>query len=116
MPTTTTGLFFVRKQKFVETAQDENGFRLTLRLLDRQGPGATEPYVVVWRGPEAYAWWAANGQQLSPGTPLHVELHNPRSFPGLTGPETRATASSLSLAPVAPSWAHRANHPAAAAA
>lgn len=107
MPTTTTGIFFVRKQRFAETSRDDNGFRLVLRLLDRQGPGATEAYAVTWRGAEAESWWREHASRIGPGTPLQVELHNPRSFPGLTGPETHASAHSLSLAPTAPSWQAR---------
>lgn len=105
MTTTTIGTFYLRKQQPVEATADERGFRLTLRLLDRQGPGAVEPYVATWRGPEAKAWWARHAQELTPGTPLQLQLHNPRSFTGPRGqPETHASVVRLELAPLAPSW------------
>lgn len=112
MPTITTGVFFLRKTYAVEAVRDAQGFRLTLRLLDRSQPGQTEAYVVTWRGDEAQAWYAAHGAQLRPGVPLEVSLQSPRSYPVPGSTETRASVISLSLAPLAPSWT--AHHPASA--
>lgn len=60
-------------------------FRLLLRVLHDQGPHPTRPaptrkwefYVVTWSGPAAAAWWEEN-QAMPPGTPLELELVNPR--------------------------------------
>lgn len=104
MATITTGVFFLRKAYGVEVAHDAQGFKLTLRLLDRSQPGAVEAYVVTWRGEEAQAWYAAHGAQLRAGIPLEISLRNPRSFPVPGSTETRASVISLKLAPLAPSW------------
>lgn len=111
MPTTTTGVFFVARQRLQAAADQRDGFKLTLRVVDNQGPGRVEPYLITWKGEEARTWWQANEQRIQPGTPLRLELHNPRSFPGLRAPETHATVHACTLAPLAPSWQGHA-HPA----
>lgn len=105
MPTVTTGTFFLARQRCVETSSSATGeFRLQLRLVDRQGPGRTEPYVVTWSGPAAQQWHAQHQHALVPGRGLQVRLLNPRSMQGLHAPETHAAVESCSLAPLAPSW------------
>lgn len=103
MPTVTTGVFFVAR-KPPEATWEDDAFTLTLRLVDRQGPGVSEGYVVRWRGNHAHTWWHEHCNRLQPGTPLKVVLHNPRSWPGRIQPETHATVFTCELAPLAPSW------------
>lgn len=102
MTTVTTGVFFVAR-KPPEATWEGDAFTLTLRLVDRQGPGVSEGYVVRWRGNHAHTWWHEHCNRLQPGTPLKVVLHNPRSFPGRIQPETHATVFTCELAPPAPS-------------
>lgn len=103
MPTITTGTFYVTRQAV--TASVEGGtFTITLHLVDRQGAHQVEPYVAQWRGEAARTWWQEHQQQVRPGTPLNLVLHNPRSFPGPRSPETHATVHSCDLAPLAPTW------------
>lgn len=110
MTTVTTGLFFLRQQRAVEHDLVGEQFRLTLRVIDRQGPGKAEPYVVTWTGPAAAMWFNEHQAALTPGRPLNLELHNPRSYLGLRAPETHATVVRCALAPLAPSWnAHNTN-------
>jgi len=110
MPTITTGTFFLSRSR-PETGQDANGaFRLTLRVLDRQGPHRVEPYVAHWSGPAAALWFNEHSHELQPGRPLDLELHNPHTLPGLRVSELHATVVRCSLARVAPSWAN-ANRP-----
>lgn len=111
MPTITTGLFFVSRQRASAT-DSPDGFVLTLRIVDNQGPGKVEPYVVTWAGAAARNWWREHEHHLQPGQPLALELVNPRSFPGMRAPETHAVVTRCELAPVAPSWIRR-NSPAA---
>lgn len=103
MPTTTTGVFFVARQLPASSCEGEE-FVLTLRVIDRQGPGRAEPYCARWVGEVARAWWLKNKAQIQAGTPLAMVLHNPRTFPGLRAPETHAAVHTCELAPVAPSW------------
>lgn len=103
MPTTTTGTFFLARQR-PQTSVEDGEFRLVLRVVDRQGANKTEPYVVTWAGPAAAMWFNEHGHQLQPGCPLELELHNPRSFaPRLAAPETHATVARLALGKPAPS-------------
>jgi hypothetical protein len=119
MPTVTTGTFFLTRHKPVEhdTTPDGN-FRLTLRAIDRQGPGRSEPYVLTWTGPQAALWFNEHQAELQPGRGLVLEVHNPRSMPGRVAPETHASVARCQLAALPPSWlAHGAgNHNSAAAA
>ncbi len=105
MPTVTTGTFFLARQRSVETATGPDGqFRLQLRVVDRQGPGITEPYVVVWRGPAAQEWHGQHRDALVPGRGLKLRLVNPRTLLGIHAPETHASVEACDLAPLAPSW------------
>jgi hypothetical protein len=112
MPTITTGVFFVARTP-PQTGSDGDGFKLTLRVIDRAGRTA-EAYQVVWHGEEAAAWWAQHAATVRAGTPLRMELLNPHSMPVRHGaPEIHATVRGCQLAPEAPSWqANRAANPA----
>lgn len=117
MPTITTGVFFVGKQP-PQWSVEGDQFVLTLRVVDNQGPGRVEPYMVRWVGEAARTWWSEHQGLMTAGRPLHLQLVNPRSFPGLRAPETHATVAQCSLAPLAPSWqgqntqrAQEAQHP-----
>lgn len=108
MPTITTGMFFLARQRPTTGLSPDGDFQLTLRVNDNQGQHRVEPYQVTWAGNAAKNWWNEHQQRLQPGQPLALELVNPRTFPGLRAPETHATVIRCELAPVAPSWMRRA--------
>ncbi|MDM0011967.1 hypothetical protein QTH87_05880 [Variovorax sp. J22P168] len=103
MPTITSGLFFVAKDRpgraAIAAACDASGtFIATMRVFDNQGPRRLESYVVRWTGADARAWWDAHGP-LKAGDALALELLNPRSFPGFNAPEIHADVSRCRLMP-----------------
>ncbi|ATA53897.1 MULTISPECIES: hypothetical protein [Variovorax] len=104
MTTTTTGVFFVGKDypgrpAVSEHVDDNKDFVLKMRLIDNQGPGRVEGYVVRWLGPNAEAWRKAH-PALKAGDALRLVLINPRSLLGPRGsPETSASVSSCELLP-----------------
>ncbi|AGU51556.1 hypothetical protein VAPA_1c44830 [Variovorax paradoxus B4] len=94
MTTTTTGVFFVGKDRPGRPAVSEHTsnageFVLKMRVVDNQGPRAVEVYVVRWIGPSAAAWRAQH-RNLKAGDALRLELTNPRSMPGAQAPEIHA--------------------------
>jgi len=101
--TTTTGLFFIGKDRpgraaVSATRNDADAFVLTMRVVDNQGPRAVEGYVVRWIGPEAAAWREKH-QNLKAGDALRLVLTNPRSMPGTFAPEIHAAIASCELLP-----------------
>lgn len=104
MTTTTTGVFFVGKDYPNRPAvsdhfNDCEVFILKMRLIDNQGPGRVEGYVVRWVGPDAQAWRHAH-PALKAGDALRLVLINPRSLLGPRGtPETSAQVSACELLP-----------------
>jgi hypothetical protein len=104
MTTTTTGVFYVGKdypgRPAVSEHQDDSlTFVLRMRLIDNQGPGRIEGYVVRWSGDAAWAWRLAH-PALKAGDALRLVLTNPRSLLGPRGtPETSAQVSACELLP-----------------
>ena len=103
MTTTTTGVFFVGKDRpgrpaVSEHKSDAGEFVLKMRLIDNQGPRAVEVYVARWVGPVAAAWRAQH-RDLRAGDALRLVLTNPRAMPGAMSPETHAAISSCELLP-----------------
>lgn len=104
MTTTTTGVFFVGKDypsrpAVSEHHDDSKTFVLRMRLIDNQGPGRIEGYVVRWSGAAAQAWRQAH-PALKAGDALRLVLINPRSLLGPRGtPETSAQVSACELLP-----------------
>lgn len=78
MPTTVNALMFVPKARPQVAVAADGTFQLTMRLLDRLGPGRTEAWLAHWTGPEAMAWWNQHQAELQPGTPMRVQLTCPR--------------------------------------
>jgi len=112
MTTTTTGVFFVGKDRpgrpaISEHKSDAGEFVLKMRLIDNQGPRAVEIYVVRWIGPAAAAWRAQHSD-LSAGDALRLVLTNPRAMPGAMSPETHAAICSCELLPARASAAAQA--------
>lgn len=101
---TFTGLLHVPKHARPRTTTAADGtFQLTLPLRDNQGTHRVEPWLVLWTGDEAKAWWQANGAALAPGSSLVVTLTHLRAH-GTTGrfgeaPEIHARVQRLELAP-----------------
>jgi hypothetical protein len=104
MTTTTTGVFYVGKDypgrpAVSEHQDDSKTFVLRMRLIDNQGPGRIEGYVVRWSGDAAWAWRLAH-PALKAGDALRLVLINPRSLLGPRGtPETSAQVSACELLP-----------------
>jgi hypothetical protein len=104
MTTTTTGVFFVGKDypgrpAVSEHHDDSKTFVLKMRVIDNQGPGRVEGYVVRWPGAAAEAWRKAN-PAIKAGDALRLVLINPRSLLGPRGtPETSAQVSTCELLP-----------------
>lgn len=103
MTTTTTGIFFVGKDRpgrpaVSEHTSDKGEFVLNMRLIDNQGPRAVEVYVTRWIGPTAAAWRVQH-RDLKAGDALRLVLSNPRAMPGAMSPETHAAISSCELLP-----------------
>lgn len=102
MTTITTGIFFVGKDRpnrpaASEHLNDAGEYVLKVRVIDNQGKGRVEGYIVRWVGPQAKAWRQAHAD-LKAGDILRLELENPRSMPGSTGmPETHATVRMCEL-------------------
>lgn len=118
MTTTTTGTFFVGKDypgrpAVTEHLDDSKTFVLKLRVIDNQGTGRVEGYVVRWLGPDAKAWHEAH-PGIKAGDALRLVLTNPRSLLGPRGsPETSATVTACELLPArAPAQAPTAAQPA----
>lgn len=109
MPTVTTGLFFLARQRPMAETLPDGTFRLTLHVRDKQAEHRVEPYVAVWAGNAAKSWWQEHGSRIQAGQPLALELHNPRCYVASRdiGPEIHAAVLRCELAPVAPSWIHR---------
>lgn len=101
---TFTGLLHLPKHGKPRTNVAADGtFQLTLPLRDRQGTHQVWPWLVLWSGPEAQAWWQAHGAHLQPGASVRVQLSHlrPHGTNGRYGecPEIHARVESLQLAP-----------------
>lgn len=112
MTTTTTGVFFVGKDRpgrpaVSEHKSDAGEFVLKMRVVDNQGPRAVEVYVTRWVG-QAAAAWRAQHRTLKAGDALRLVLTNPRAMPGAMSPETHAAISSCELLPARASAATQA--------
>ncbi|MDD0817182.1 hypothetical protein PSQ39_21285 [Curvibacter sp. HBC28] len=101
MPTTVTALMFMPRARPEASTARDGTFQLTLRLLDRLGPGRTEAWLAHWAGPAAQTWWAQHQSELQPGTPVRVQLTCPRThFDRLArSPEIHARVESLAIEP-----------------
>lgn len=100
---TYTGTLYLPKHGRPTTSTTAAGFQLLLPLRDRLGPMRVEPWLAVWTGPEAQAFWQAHQADLEPGTPLAVTLTHLRPH-GTAGkyreaPEIHAQVASCTLAP-----------------
>ena len=64
-------------------------FVLNMLAHDRISRWQTEPWRLIWSGPQAADWWAQWGSQCHAGTPLGVEA---RRLQVLDGPACHARA------------------------
>lgn len=95
-------LYLSRTRPVVDTAPD-GAWRLTLLLLDRQGPRETEAWRVRWVGDAARAWHAQHQHLLEPGAVLRVQLERARAYQGQGGvPEIHARVISIEIEPKRP--------------
>lgn len=75
-------------------------FQLCIPVHHRMGPQQVEPYLLIWRGPDARAFWQRHGADgLVSGTPLLVQAHHLRAHLGGRAPEIVAHVFSCEIAP-----------------
>jgi len=92
-------LYLSRTRPSVQTAADGT-FALILHALDRIAPHQVEPWVVLWCGPDARAWWQQHSAQLVPGAAIGVQVQRMRSHVvGRALPEIHAVAQGVVLLP-----------------
>jgi len=109
-----TGTVYLSKTRpSVQNAADGT-FALQLFALDRIATHQTEPWVLLWTGPEAWAFWSSHRHNLVPGAGLRVSVERMRSHVvGRALPEIHAVVSDIQL--LTPQHAAHDHHPPAQA-
>lgn len=75
-------------------------FQLCIPVHHRMGPHTVEPWLLIWRGPAAQAFWQQHGTDgLASGTPLLVQAHHLRAHASGRAPEITAHVFSCEIAP-----------------
>lgn len=75
-------------------------FQLCIPVHHRMGPQQVEPYLLIWRGPDAQAFWRQHGAQgLSSGTPLLAQIHRLRAHTSGRSAEITAHVFACEIAP-----------------
>lgn len=84
-----------------QAGQAGNGdFQLCIPVHFRLGPQAVEPWLLIWRGPDALAFWQRHGAAgLVSGTPLLVQAHHLRAHATGRSAEITAYVFSCEIAP-----------------
>lgn len=104
-----TGLFFLRMRAYVGTnGRGERAVLLPVveRAQDREGRWISiNEMLAAWKGEAALAFFDTHPADLVPGRGLHLELDRLRGEDGAW----RANVTSLSLAPLPPSWQRHAD-------
>lgn len=89
-----TGILYLSRQTRPHAARAKDGtLTVTLLAIDRT-PHIPQPYLLIWTGCQAYAFWMLHSDELTSGAELKVELHNVRVH------TTAAPAVSMLLADV----------------
>ena len=81
MPTpsvTHSGIWHMSKTRPQAQRSADGTFGVVLLVMDRQGPHQVEPWRVTYSGPQAQAWWDAEGNTLQPGDTLRLTLTHMR--------------------------------------
>jgi hypothetical protein len=95
-----TGMLFLNRTKPIANTLPDGRFQLMLFALDRIAPHQVEPWVLIWVGNAAQAFWLEHRAALLPGTALQVHSQRVRSFVVRgCAPEIHAHVQSLQLAP-----------------
>jgi hypothetical protein len=90
-------VYLSKTRPSVQTAGDGT-FALQLYALDRIATHQVEPWVLLWSGPEAQAFWSANRHALVPGAGLRVSVERMRTHVvGRAMPEIHAVVSDMQL-------------------
>lgn len=111
-----TGMLFLSKTRPTSQTATDGTFALQLYAVDRIATHQVEPWVVLWSGAEAQAFWAAHRGQLVPGTAINVQTVRMRSHVvGRAIPEIHAVAECIELAPPRGHESTPVNHPLQAA-
>jgi hypothetical protein len=92
------GTLFLSKTPPQTSRAADGCFQLMLFAVDRIATHQVERWVVIYRGPEAEAFWAAHSDQLQPGRGISLTSNRVRSHVlGRSAPEIHALASQLQL-------------------
>lgn len=93
-----TGLLFLSKTRPSSQTATDGTFALQLYAVDRIGTHQVEPWVVLWSGARAEAFWAAHQGDLRPGCAIRVDALRMRAHTQHRAvPEIHAVAASVEL-------------------
>lgn len=93
-----TGLLFLSKTRPSQQRAADGTFAMQLYAVDRIGTHQVEPWVVLWSGAPAEAFWSAHHEQLRPGCALRVRAERMRAHTmGRAVPEIHAVAAAVEL-------------------
>lgn len=71
-----TGTLFLSRAQRPQATQARDGtFCLTLLAIDRNA-NLPQPYLLIWTGPHARAFWRMHADEMTEGAELQVELTN----------------------------------------
>ena len=73
-----SGIWHMSKTRPQAQRAADGTFTVVLLVMDRQGPHQVEPWRVTYSGPQAQAWWDAEGNTLQPGDTLRLTLTHMR--------------------------------------
>lgn len=106
---TATGIVYLGKQRPQTSIGADGTWSVTLRVVDRTGVHERTPWLLVFSGEPARAWWALEGHMAEAGDGLQVELERIRLHEVARdrfGSTTDATARAMAIKVV--SKAHKA--------
>jgi hypothetical protein len=90
-------LYLGRTRPATQRAADGT-FALQLFAYDRLNPAQAEPWVVLWSGEAARAFWADHAAALIPGAAIRVQAARLRAHVvGRTMPEIHAVAGGVEV-------------------
>lgn len=95
------GTLFLGKTAPLATRAADGAYALTLLAFDRIGPHRVEPWRITWTGPDAEAFYTAQGSLLKAGQPVVARLERMRTFTNgkFGASEIHAVVLDLELAP-----------------
>lgn len=73
-----TGTVFLTKQRPQTGVSDDGTYTVSLRVIDRVGVHERTPWILLFSGDAARAWWALEGHMAEAGDGLEVTLERIR--------------------------------------